>query len=85
MMTKFYMLLSTKPTYPETRCTAVTTQFGLMMEPLHMCGCLMMTNVYRLLSTKPTYPETRCTAVTTQFGLMMEPLHMCEFEYRSDI
>ena len=39
MMTKFYSLLSTEPTYPETQRAAVTTQFALMIEPPYMCAC----------------------------------------------
>jgi len=37
MMTKFYRLLLTEPTYPIMQCAAVTTQFALMMEAPHMC------------------------------------------------
>jgi hypothetical protein len=36
-MMKFYRQHSAEPTHPEKQFSAVTTQFGLMMEPPHMC------------------------------------------------
>jgi len=35
--TKFYKQHFAEPTYPTMQCAAVTTQFGLIMEPPQMC------------------------------------------------